>query len=483
MARQGATMGKGALVVGLSLMVVALVALAAVSRFPSGRSALLAVPDSELAREAQALESSAAQYRKSAAEMLKAAHQRKTEAANVQAMEMYLHAAQSELKAYSANVEGLVTATDHTKLRADLSQFPKEAAELHALLDHSLGEADGAAVKIAQVGSSAVPLPRRAAAAAAKRAAAKQAALTGAKKQVATTHQQVLRATMPSPLQKMGKQHTKVKPQTNLDKVEATLKQLGAVKAFAREAAHGKARRIAASALLDNVKHAAAHGYTHVLQQQPAPLLGAMNVRDGELIDGDPKYKPSDVGLTKEDPEFVQKQNTLMPVYDPDNDKLLACDKKCQKEILHSALGITFKVATKCVPGCAKGDYTLHTQGKPLPEWQTAEELQEQDKFCDNDLVYMKCKWESLDPLCDKMTDFMPQYCLGHPNEGICQQCVKVEMYEYNEKKKFKEGCKKAQARRQDPMPEGCDAVLTVTSWQNSTSPEDMMKGVDGDDE
>jgi hypothetical protein len=26
------------------------------------------------------------------------------------------------------------------------------------------------------------------------------------------------------------------------------------------------------------------------------------------------------------------------------------------------------------------------------------------------------------------MSDFMPQYCLGHPNEGICQQCVKVEL-------------------------------------------------------
>ena len=45
---------------------------------------------------------------------------------------------------------------------------------------------------------------------------------------------------------------------------------------------------------------------THQLQQQPAPLLGAMNVRDGELIDGDPKYKPDSVGLMKEDPKFIE---------------------------------------------------------------------------------------------------------------------------------------------------------------------------------
>jgi len=31
----------------------------------------------------------------------------------------------------------------------------------------------------------------------------------------------------------------------------------------------------------------------------------------------------------------------------------------------------------------------MQTNGKPLPEWQTAEELHEQDAFCDNDLVYM----------------------------------------------------------------------------------------------
>jgi len=429
MARGVAAMGKGALMAGMGLMAVALLALTA--RLGSGglRPTALA-QDSGLARQAKALKSSAAQYTQYAKAMLQKAHERKAEAAHVDAIEMYLHAAQSELQAYSENVQGLVAATQNSKLRPDLSQFPKEAAELHALLDHSLGEADGSAVKIAKMGNevagAASPLlPRHATRAAARRGAAGQGAVAGAMKK-AGSYQQVLRATAPSPLQKMGKQAKK--PATNLDKVEATLKQLGAVKEFAREAAHGKAREVAAAALLSSVKKAASHGVTHQLQQQPAPLLGAMNVRDGELVDGDPKYKPQDVGLVKEDPKFIEQQNNLIPPYTPDDDKLLACDEKCQKTIVHSAIGVTFKVATKCVPGCAKGDYTMHVKGRPLPAWSTAAELQEQDKFCEGDPVYMRCKWESIDALCDKMSDFMPQYCLGHPNEGICQQCVKVEL-------------------------------------------------------
>ena len=462
MPRQGgAAMGKGALVAGLGLMVVALVAMTARLGSGAARPVALAQDGSEsgLEKQAKVLEYSARQYTTHAKSLMRKAQQRKAEAAHVQAIEMYLHAAQSELEAYSENVEGLVSATQDRKLRPDLTQFPKEAAELHALLDHSLGEADGAAVKIAKIGNGigdavrvgTVPtLPPRAARAKARGGAAKQAALAeprtradgedvaadtadaadaadaaGTKK--AASHQQVLRATSPSPLQTMGKR-AKAAPATNLQKVQATLKQLGAVKAFAREAAHGKARAVAASALLSSVKKAAARGVTHQLQQQPAPLLGAMNVRDGELIDGDPKYKPDSVGLMKEDPKFIEQQNSLMPEYNPDEDKLLACDDKCQKEIVHSTIGVTFKVATKCVPGCAKGDYTLNVKGRALPEWKTAQELQEQDAFCDNDPVYMKCKWESLDALCDKMTDFMPQYCLGHPNEGICKQCVKVEL-------------------------------------------------------
>ena len=48
--------------------------------------------------------------------------------------------------------------------------------------------------------------------------------------------------------------------------------------------------------------------------------------------------------------------------------------------------------------------------------------------------------------------------------------------YEAGEKAKFKEGCKKAEARRQDPLPEGCDELLAVGSWQNATSPEEMAR-------
>ena len=473
MVRGGARMGKGALVAGLGLMAAALLALTPGPGLFAPRAELLS--RGMLSRQASQLEASAAQYRESAADLIRRAHESKAEAANVQAMETYLHTAQSELDAYAANVEGLVDATNSAKLRADMSQFPKEAAELHALLDHSLGKADGAAVKIAKVGSDTAStrpvLPRRARAASKRnRGAAAQGALSGGIKKP-KTHQQVLRATGASPLHKLARQE-KAKPLSNLDKVKATLKQLGAVKSFAREAAHGEARRVAASALLDSVKSAAAHGKTHVLQQQPAPLLGAMNVRDGELIDGDPKYKPSDVGLTKEAPEFIHMQEKLMPEENPDEDKLLACDRKCRHDIIHSTIGLTFKVATKCVPGCAKGDYTLNVKGAPLPEWENAAQLAEQDAFCDNDQVYMKCKWESLDAVCDKMTDFMPQYCLGHPNEGICKQCVKVETYEAQVKADFKADCEKKKTNHVDPLPEGCDDVLSVVSWQNATTPE-----------
>jgi len=478
-------MGKGALVAGLGLMAVALVALTPVPALFSRRTELLSAR--MLTRQASQLEASAAKYQESAASMIRRAHERKAEAADVQAMETYLHTAQSELDAYAANVEGLVDATNSAKLQGDMSQFPREAAELHALLDHSLGKADGAAVKIARIGrdSAGSPpvLPRRARIARQQdrvRGSTKQAATGGGrKKSLAHPHRQVLRATATSPLHNLS---GKTAPLSNLDKVKATLKQLGAVKSFAREAAHGEARRLAASALLDSVQSAAAHGKTHVLQQQPAPLLGAMNVRDGELIDGDPKYKPSDVGLTKEAPEFVKMQNSLMPEYNPDEDKLLACNEKCQHDIIHSTIGLTFKVATKCVPGCAKGDYTLHTKGAPLPEWEDAAQLAEQDQFCDADPVYMKCKWESLDALCDKMTEFMPQYCLGHPNDGICKQCVKVELYEANVKAEFKADCQKKQNNHVDPLPEGCDDVLSVGSWQNATTPEDMMRGLEDEE-
>jgi len=32
-------------------------------------------------------------------------------------------------------------------------------------------------------------------------------------------------------------------------------------------------------------------------------------------------------------------------------------------------------------------------------------------------------------------------------------------------------------------MPEGCDAVLVSTAWQNATTPEDMMKGLPEDEQ
>ena len=416
-----------------------------------------------LGAQAHGLEAKAAQF-------LAAAHQAKAEAANVQAIEMYLHTAQSELNAYGANIEGLVAASKEHRRREAMAQFPKEAAELHALLDHSLGEADGAAVKIARLGGvSGV-------------AVAAPGGLAKAK-----THQQALRATVAKRvLHSRARTHGE-KPQTNLDKVESTLKRLGAVKKFAREAAHGKARSLAAAALLGSVQSAAAHGVTHALQQQPSPLLGAMNVHDGELTQDDPKYEANTVDLTKESPAFKEAEDRVTPVFDPNDDKLLACDEVCQREIVHSTLGVTFKTATKCVPGCAQGDYTMRTHGAPLPEWSNEEQLKEQDAFCDNDPVYMKCKSESLGPLCDKLVEFMPQYCLEYSNEGICQQCSKVQLYEEREKARFKEDCEKFEARHHSDslvvVPEGCAEVLEVGSWQNATSPEAMASAVEAQEE
>jgi hypothetical protein len=387
MVKAGATMGKGALIAGLGLMVVALVLLSANSRSSPAVSLL---SQGVLRRDEQFLEASAAKYTHTASQMMRAANKRKAEAENVQAIEMYLNSAQKELNAYATNVEGLVKASNKAKLPGDLARFPQESAELHALLDHSLGEADAVAVKIAQnsATSPSVPvLPQRR----------------------AFMQQQVLHATNDSPLQRVAKQlqAKTAKPLSNLQKVEATLKQLGAVKAFARQADHGDAHRVAAAALLDNVQSAAAHGTTHMLQVQPAPLLGAMRVKDGELVDPNRpmKYKPADVGLIKEDPEFEKMQTSLVPHYDPANDKLLACDTKCQKAILHSTIGVTYKVATKCVPGCEKGRYALLKLGKPLPAWQDQDELEKQDAFCNDDPVYAMCKWESLEPMCDKMSE------------------------------------------------------------------------------
>lgn len=64
-----------------------------------------------------------------------------------------LSRAQSELNAYAVNLEGMMTAGGDVGSRlssAELSQFPKEAANLHALLDMSLGKADTLAVQMAK---------------------------------------------------------------------------------------------------------------------------------------------------------------------------------------------------------------------------------------------------------------------------------------------------------------------------------------------
>lgn len=72
--------------------------------------------------------------------------------------------------------------------------------------------------------------------------------------------------------------------------------------------------------LLGQVTAAARHGQTHMLVQ-PGPLLGAMNVRDGALVESDPKYRPADIEQESEDPEVVRNQT--VPEYSIDEDKVL----------------------------------------------------------------------------------------------------------------------------------------------------------------
>ena len=63
-----------------------------------------------------------------------------------------------------------------------------------------------------------------------------------------------------------------------------------------------------------------------------------------------------------------------------------------------------------------------------------------------------------------------------------------MRSFEEGEHDKFKEKCLKAEARRQDPLPEGdvlgehlkCDDVLAADriGWQNATTPEGMMRAI-----
>lgn len=111
--------------------------------------------------------------------------------------------------------------------------------------------------------------------------------------------------------------------------------------------------------------------------------------------------------------------------------------------IIHSTIGLAFKVAAKCVPECASSKYMLEKKGAALPAWKTADELKAQDEECKGYDGYLDCKLDVLDPVCDKIVSTMPQYCPMHKHESICEQCVEMELFEERKKEENKGGGKK----------------------------------------
>lgn len=51
------------------------------------------------------------------------------------------------------------------------------------------------------------------------------------------------------------------------------------------------------------------------------------------------------------------------------------CNATCKDAIVDSVVGLSVKVATKCIPECAKSDYIMRTKGEPLPAWTTIDEV------------------------------------------------------------------------------------------------------------
>uniref|UniRef100_A0A7S0I3C9 Uncharacterized protein n=1 Tax=Hanusia phi TaxID=3032 RepID=A0A7S0I3C9_9CRYP len=377
-------------------MVVVLVVLTAYKRQGRGREVLLgrnaaSSGTSWLGNRARNLEQSAQMLQKMADEKI-------SETKRIEAMQSFLKQARSELKAYSANIDGLVEARDSDVSPRVLDQFPREAAELHALVDHTLGEADALSLTLAH----APRMPARVSRDTAVRRHVKRA-----------VHSQQLHKSAPVSAREQ--------------KVKAVLNKLKQVKEFERKMKNPVLRKEETRKLLGQVTAAAKHGQTHMLVQ-PGPLLGAMHVRDGALVESDPKYRPADIDQGDEDPQLINNQT--VPEYSVDEDKVLACNTTCQRAIIDSTFGLTFKVASKCVPECAHGNYIMKLRGEPLPTWTNVDQLIEQDSICREDPEYKKCKLDALEPACDKISEFMPQYCLIHTEEGICKQCKQAQLFE-----------------------------------------------------
>eukprot|EP00960_Hanusia_phi_P068021 766751-Hanusia_phi.AAC.14 len=381
-------MREVALRAGLAAMVVVLVVLTAYKRQGRGREVLLgrnaaSSGTSWLGNRARNLEQSAQMLQKMADEKI-------SETKRIEAMQSFLKQARSELKAYSANIDGLVEARDSdvsprvldqvdlfaTRFDSLQVKFPREAAELHALVDHTLGEADALSLTLAH----APRMPAR---------VSRDTAVVDHALVEMTVRRHVKRAVHSQQL------HKSAPVSAREQKVKAVLNKLKQVKEFERKMKNPVLRKEETRKLLGQVTAAAKHGQTHMLVQ-PGPLLGAMHVRDGALVESDPKYRPADIDQGDEDPQLINNQT--VPEYSVDEDKvLLPAPYMCCESLVCSGLGLQHYMP--------ESNHRLNLR----VDVQSCFQLIEQDSICREDPEYKKCKLDALEPACDKISEFMPQ--------------------------------------------------------------------------
>mmetsp|Transcript_41936 Transcript_41936/g.82009 ORF Transcript_41936/g.82009 Transcript_41936/m.82009 type:complete len:438 (-) Transcript_41936:58-1371(-) len=358
---------------------------------------------SGLSNAGAAFDAHAAWLERSAAQSLRQAKEERAVMAD-------LKASQSELNAYAVNLEGMMEAGGDASMRGKLAQFPKEAANLHALLDETLGKADAVAVQMSE-GNDALP--------------------------VASSR----------PLQHAfpPKGWTPESDPAAMKDIEQTMQKLRRVKSFGHSRAAAREGGAAVAG-----KASAKKGTTQMLVQ-PSPLLGSLPVRHGELYRDGVKWQSTEVvpeesendreldlvlqqdfNATNEG-EIPEGMNATMAAMEHEltpQELIRACNSTCQHLILHSTIGLAFKVAAKCVPECATSKFILDKKGAALPAWETVEQLKEQDHECSESHVYLTCKQEAIEPACDKIATVMPSYCPSHPKESICVECAQIEAFE-----------------------------------------------------
>jgi hypothetical protein len=286
------------------------------------------------------LQARASALHNAAQSMESAAMQQETEAAEDVSALKYMRQAQEELNAYAANFEGLTTVAGRHGLTNIAEQFPREAAELHALIDHSLSRDDAIAVRLARQDApsqtavekvvvhavkGAPILSQRPAAASARSiqhavhravmiAAAGQSAPKALKRtKLPRSHSDVTkevaaadgpRKTVHGPslaATPAGKPHAKGSA-LPISATSRALAQLQRVKAFARTAAtaRGGPRAAEAAALS---RALAATSPTQMLVQ-PGPLHGALPVRAGALRRSGTLWNPKALGWVDYEPDL-----------------------------------------------------------------------------------------------------------------------------------------------------------------------------------